>query len=174
MTITSATISDIPALVGLVNRGYRGDSARQGWTSEADLLDGTRIDEPTLNDYITAANSEILLYKNDEAVLMACVYLQNAGGYLYLGMLTVDPTEQGKGTGKILLKEAERRALKAGIATIRMTVISLRSELIAWYKRHGYADTGLREPFPAGVQFGQPKFELEFMVLEKQLLPDEC
>jgi hypothetical protein len=29
-----------------------------------------------------------------------------------------------------------------------MTVISMRTELIDWYKRHGYIDTGDREPFP--------------------------
>lgn len=44
MNIRFATHDDIPALHDLVERAYRGDSARQGWTHEADLLDGQRTD----------------------------------------------------------------------------------------------------------------------------------
>jgi hypothetical protein len=45
---------------------------------------------------------------------------------------------------KKLLLEAEVHA-KIGLPKITMTVISLREELIDWYKRHGYADTRTRE-----------------------------
>jgi hypothetical protein len=49
-----------------------------------------------------------------------------------------------------------------------MTVISAREELIAWYKRHGYFDTGAREPFPVGdIHISISEQPLEFMVLEK-------
>jgi hypothetical protein len=51
-----------------------------------------------------------------------------------------------------------------------MTVISVRHELINWYERHGYKDTGAKKPFPAeATKFGQPKFPLEFIVMEKVL-----
>ena len=39
-----ATVQDAPEIAILVNSAYRGDSSRQGWTTEADLLDGTRTD----------------------------------------------------------------------------------------------------------------------------------
>ena len=42
VSIAPATEEDIPALNKLVNRAYRGDSSRKGWTTEADLLDGIR------------------------------------------------------------------------------------------------------------------------------------
>jgi len=49
-----------------------------------------------------------------------------------------------------------------------MTVISVRSELIAWYNRHGYLGTGVEKPMefdnPSG---GMPKMDLRFVVLEK-------
>lgn len=51
-----------------------------------------------------------------------------------------------------------------------MTVITIRTELIAWYQRNGYQDTGKREPFPANfddvVLHSEP---LQFMILEKIL-----
>ncbi len=51
-----------------------------------------------------------------------------------------------------------------------MTVISVRKELIDWYVRHGYVDTGERKPFAfTDPRFGQPKMQLEFVVLEKLL-----
>jgi hypothetical protein len=52
-----------------------------------------------------------------------------------------------------------------------MTVISVREELIAWYKRNGFVDTGAREPFPISELFSQTTTEpLEFIVLEKKIL----
>jgi ribosomal protein S18 acetylase RimI-like enzyme len=50
---------------------------------------------------------------------------------------------------------------------IYMTVISLRTELVEWYIRHGYKDTGERKPFPEDPMTGKHMRELEFMVLEK-------
>ena len=44
----AATEDDVPALVRLVNSAYRGDSSRAGWTTEADLLGGVRIDAERL------------------------------------------------------------------------------------------------------------------------------
>ena len=38
----SATHSDTDALVSLVESAYRGDVSKQGWTTEADMLDGRR------------------------------------------------------------------------------------------------------------------------------------
>jgi ribosomal protein S18 acetylase RimI-like enzyme len=63
-------------------------------------------------------------------------------------MLTVSPELQNSGVGK-LLQHAEIHAKDLGLPKIVMTVISVRDELIAWYKRNGYEDTGEREPFPA-------------------------
>jgi len=85
-------------------------------------------------------------------------------------MLTVRPYLQGKGIGKQMLKAAEEEAKKKGITSIFMTVISVRKELIDWYVRHGYVATGEKKPFAfSDPRFGQPKQQLEFIVLEKKL-----
>ncbi len=112
----------------------------------------------------------MLLYKNDEKKTVGCVNLQKHEDKLYLGMLTVNPELQGAGIGKVLLKASEDYAKEIGCNKIYMTVISIRKELIAWYERHGYKNTGERKPFPMNdSRFGIPKTELEFIVMEKEI-----
>jgi hypothetical protein len=52
---------------------------------------------------------------------------------------------------------------------IEMTIIIQRSELIAYYNRRGYVDTGLRKPFPIhDIRLGTPKRkDLEFCIMQK-------
>jgi len=169
-TITPATTDDAEALNFLVNSAYRGDSSRLGWTTEADLLDGTRTDAAAIRELIQTPGTTILKYAQDEQ-LLGCVELRNNHGKLYLGMLTVSPSHQSKGLGKRLMKAAEEEALRQQCAAIFMTVISVRKELIDWYIRQGYLPTGARKPFAFNdPRFGQPKVKLEFLVLEKKLI----
>ena len=168
-TITSATTEDAQALSALVNSAYRGDSSREGWTTEADLIDGTRTDAAAIRDLIQTPGTTLLKYLEDGR-LLGCVEIRNEHGKLYLGMLTVLPSLQGKGLGKKLLKAAEEEAIKQQCKSLFMSVISVRKELIDWYLRMGYRLTGERKPFAFNdPRFGQPKTKLEFVVLEKIL-----
>lgn len=165
--ITTVKLEDAPLLNILVNSAYRGDSSRQGWTTEADLLDGTRTDTAAIEEMISTPDLTLLKYVEDGKIL-GCVELRKEKEKLYLGMLTVQPDLQGKGIGKKLLRASEAEARKQGCRGIFMTVISERKELIDWYVRHGYSDTGVRKPFSFNdPRFGQPKKQLEFVVLEK-------
>jgi ribosomal protein S18 acetylase RimI-like enzyme len=167
--ISHASIDDAPAINILVNSAYRGDSSRKGWTTEADLLDGTRIDVHAVKDLIRRPETVILKYE-ESGKIVGCVELVKRGQKIYLGMLSVSPELQAKGVGKQLLKGAEAEALKQGCTAIFMTVISIRHEVIGWYLRHGYIDTGERKPFEVpDVRWGIPKKKMEFVVLEKNL-----
>lgn len=173
MTTRAAAAADAPALAALVNSAYRGDSSRAGWTTEADLLGGQRIDVERLAETIAAPGNVILLHERDQ-VLVACVHLERTGDDCYLGMLTVRPTMQRSGLGRQLLEAAERWAVEQwGSRSMQMTVIVQRIELIAWYERHGYGRTGERRPFPYGDErFGLPRrADLAFVVLSKPLSP---
>jgi ribosomal protein S18 acetylase RimI-like enzyme len=86
-------------------------------------------------------------------------------------MLSVHPEIQAKGIGKKLLQAAEQHAREMNCSSIVMTVISVRTELIAWYQRNGYVDTCARKPFPDDPRFGTPVRPLQFVVLEKKLAP---
>ena len=171
LTFRHATLADIDALVLLVTSAYRGDASKQGWTTEADMLDGQRIDPEVLRNDIERQRSLIVIAER-EAQLLACVHVAEDGGAGYLGMFSVKPGLQGSGMGKLLLAEAERIARDEWkLPAMRMTVIDIRDELIAFYERRGYRRTGITKPFPYGdVRYGIPKRDdLRFEVLEKSL-----
>ena len=168
--ITIATIEDVSSLNNLINSAYRGESSKKGWTTEANLLEGLRTTEQELKEIIVNPTNTILKFTDNTAII-GCVLLIEKEQQLYLGMLTVSPELQNSGVGKKLLQQAEIHAQKIGLPKIVMTVISVREELIAWYKRNGYMDTGAREPFPVSdVHIPISDKPLEFIVLEKRIL----
>jgi len=169
MLLTAATLADIPALETLVNHAYRGDTSRRGWTTEADLLEGTRVDATELRQLLEASNAVILTGRDAHGALVACAYLRAQPPQLYLGMLSVQPTLQAQGVGKQLLQAAEEYARQHHCHSLKITVISDRTELLAWYERHGYHRTGATEPFPTDPRFGVPRKPLVLLVLEKHL-----
>lgn len=152
VTVRIATPGDLSRLHPVIERAYRGDSARQGWTHEADLLSGERIDEATLAAMI-ADPAQILLIAEQGDIVLGCVSLTARGdGLVYLGLLCVDPTRQAGGIGKIIMAAAERVSRgQLGADRIEMTVIDSRVELIAYYERRGFVRTGERRPFPVAV-----------------------
>ncbi|MEJ0029020.1 MAG: GNAT family N-acetyltransferase [Bacteroidota bacterium] len=167
--ISKAQLGDSESIAVLVNSAYRGDYAKTGWTTEAALVDGTRTDAAALEDLIKKEDTTILKYERDGKII-GCVELKRVDGKLYLGMLTVEPSIQGGGIGKEILSAAEVFGKEQGCRSVYMRVITIRKELINWYKRHGYIETGERFPFHFNdPRFGQPKQNLEFLVLEKQL-----
>ena len=171
----AATAADAPAVTALVNSAYRGESSKAGWTTEADLLGGQRVDVERITGTIGMPGSIILLHEHDH-VLIGCVHLERTGDDCYLGMLTVRPTLQRGGLGRQVLETAERWALEHWSSrSMHMTVITQRTELIAWYERRGYRRTGERKPFPYDDErFGLPRrTDLVFEVLSKQLSPGE-
>jgi ribosomal protein S18 acetylase RimI-like enzyme len=176
-----ATHADIPAIVELVTCAYRGEASRAGWTTEADLLDGARIDPELLHADIDRQRSRVLLAERDAVAgtgghafreLVGCAHVAEEDDAGYFGMFAVRPGLQGAGIGHALLVEAERIVREDwALPAMRMTVIDLRDELIAWYERRGYRRTGVFKPFPYGdPRFGIPRrADLRFEVLEKSL-----
>jgi ribosomal protein S18 acetylase RimI-like enzyme len=168
MTIEIATEKDIPQIVQLLNIAYRGESSKQGWTTEAHLIAGDiRTNEETVNNVMSQNGSVILKYVGGDGSIAGTVNLQQHGSKIYLGMFGVSPALQGKGIGKKILEAAENHTRRTGCTAIYMHVISVRTELIEWYGRHGYKDTGQRKPFYEDGLTGHHLHPLEFAVLEK-------
>ena len=164
--IRPATLADLPALHAVIERAYRGDSARQGWTHEADLVTGTRTDLPSLQA-IVADPDQVLLTLFEKRTPLGCVNVANRGdGVAYLGLLCIEPARQGDGLGRELLAAAEEHAHTVfGAEAIEMTVLEQRGELIAYYERRGWRRTGERRPFPVPLD---PPYVME--VLAKPLV----
>lgn len=165
MRIRPAVIEDVPELVRLVNSAYRGEG---GWTGEAHLIGGPRTRAPDVEELVREPGG-VILTSWEEGWLVGCVYLKKDEEKLYLGMLSVWPEKQGAGVGKRLMAAAKEYAETHGCKAIRITVISAREELIAWYERHGFRRTGELEPFHAGEKFGIQKQPLELAVLEREV-----
>lgn len=166
-----ATAGDIARLHPLIERAYRGETARAGWTHEADLLDGQRTDAAELAALI-ADPARVLLMAEQDGDVIGCVQVADLGaGLAYLGMLTVDSDRQAGGLGRQVLAAAEDWARNPFRARrMEMTVIAQRRELIAWYERRGYRLTGESRPFPMDdARFGLPREPLSFAVLDKTL-----
>ena len=172
MRLEEVTGRDLPELHRLIERAYRGDTARGGWSHEADLLTGPRTSIPELADHLSAPARRLLCWRQDGSI-RASVLLQDKGdGLIYLGMLTVDPELQAQGIGKRLLAAAEEYArAEWSAARMEMQVFSSRRELLSFYQRRGYRLTGERRPFPyaEAPDAGALHPDLEFVVLEKQL-----
>lgn len=167
--ITKALLEDIPALNILINSAYRGESSKQGWTTEANLLEGKRTNEEELEEIINNPKNTILKFTENDKIIGSVLLVQKES-QLYLGMLTVSPELQNSGIGRKMLIEAENHAKSLGLSSIIMTVISVRTELIDWYKRRGYVDTGEREAFPESeIHVTVSEEPLEFIYLEKKL-----
>jgi GNAT superfamily N-acetyltransferase len=167
-----AVESDMEAIVALVQSAYRGDSSRQGWTTEADLLDGQRTDLAEVAEALAAPDSVVLLASVD-GQLLACCHVERQGDAAYFGMFAVHPPYQGSGLGRLVLAEAERYARHTWqCRAMHMNVIDVRKDLMAWYERRGYRRTGKYSPFPYGDErFGVPRRDdLRFELMVKDLL----
>ncbi len=164
--VRDATLDDVDAVVALVESAYRGEASRAGWTTEAEFLDGQRTDV----DEVRSVLQHLLIAEDDDGIAGCCTLVPK-DSHAYFGMFAVRPGLQGAGVGSALLAEAEARARVLGLRRVEMTVLSVRSELIAFYERRGYSHAGETRPFPYGdARFGLPRRDdLEFVVLAKDL-----
>ena len=174
LRLSPALDCEFETIAAMVNAAYRGTGEAAGWAHEADLLAGQRTSPTTLASDLAEAQDAWLLVARDEGEddILGCVWLDpQSEETWYLGMLTVTPRLQDRRLGRTLLTAAEAFAAERGARRMRMSVVSLRLTLIAWYERRGYARTGETAPFPyEDRRFGTPlRNDLEFMILERTL-----
>ncbi len=155
-----ATPADADAVAMLAQSAYRGQASRQGWTTEADLLDGQRADASMVAQLMATPGSLVLVV--DDAVqpggLLACCHLERRGEAAYLGLFAVRPDAQAQGVGTAMLAAAEAQARRWGAVRLELTVLNHRPELVAWYSRCGFTMTGDTVPFPYGDErYGVPR-----------------
>jgi ribosomal protein S18 acetylase RimI-like enzyme len=166
-----AVPADATRLVALIQSAYRGEASRDGWTSEADLVDGDRIDLAGVR-HIIAAPKSMMIVLEEGGGLAACCAIEDCGeGLAYFGTFAVSPTAQGHGIGRRAMAEAQRRAVREfGASTMEITVLAQQTALLAWYERLGFRVTGEQRPFPADPAFARPLVDgLHFVVLTKDL-----
>lgn len=153
-------------IAALVNAAYRGDAARRGWTSEADLMVGQRTTPERLRRELTDTSRCVLCARRGDGPIEGVVMIEALGdGEFHLSMLTVNPDLQAQGLGKRLLEAAETYA--RGLSGQRMTlsVLHRRDALMAWYERRGYRKNGHVRRFDANTDADSRPIEGELSLV---------
>ena len=147
--------ADAKEIAALVNRAYRPSSKDAGWTHEARLVAGERTTTEQVLSLFHEQSTILLLCLGPKIV--ACVHVQGGQSGAYIGMLATDPKLQAQGLGKQILLHGETYAQEHFEASVlKMSVLSSRPELLAFYERRGYVLTGEVEEYPLSAGVGQP------------------
>jgi GNAT superfamily N-acetyltransferase len=141
--IRAAVADDVEAIAQLINAAF---------VVEHVVFDGDRTNPENVRGLMSSGR---FLLAEDAAGPLGCVYVELRGERSYLGLLSVEPERQGTGLGRLLVGAAEEHSRAAGCGAIDLRIVSARAELLPFYRRLGYAETGT-SPFPAGVQTKVP------------------
>jgi ribosomal protein S18 acetylase RimI-like enzyme len=178
--------ADVPALVALIERAYRSPDTAGSWVSEAHLLKGPRTSEDEIATLISREDTRFLIAEIGGKIAGCCL-LQGLSrdteetpataplprgdiNAAYFGMFAIEPNTHGAGLGKLVIAEAERRVQDLWDANqMVMTVINLRTALIAWYERRGYHITGATLPFPFTETSGETTRDFHLVEMRKTL-----
>jgi predicted N-acetyltransferase YhbS len=136
MNIHMATEADLDALLRLTNTAFE---------VERFFKNEDRLNASTLRGYFDKGNFLVL---EEDGRLIASVYVQRKGDRAYLGLLSVDPSQQKRGLGRRMTAAAEEFAREMGASFMDITVVNLRTELPPIYEKLGYRITGTA-PFPS-------------------------
>jgi ribosomal protein S18 acetylase RimI-like enzyme len=171
MPLEQAKKHQVNEICDLVNLAYRGE---QGWTTEAQLVQGNRCMPNEVISYLSNPNTHLLVLIKDKQV-QACICIEQKEDCAYIGFFAVHPNSQGQGVGKEVLLQAEQFALvHLNVTKAVMVVISQRIELIEYYESRGYCRVGKIQDYPVDLQVGVPfKAGMTIEYLEKCISPIE-
>ena len=105
------------------------------------------------------------LLAGDGKNLVGCVYTELRGERGYFGMLSIDPSRQRMGVGRLLVDAVEKTFRDAGCKFSDLKIVNVRTELHTLYHRLGYVDTGTApydDPTPT-------KMPVHFITMSKPL-----
>lgn len=135
--IRLATMDDRTAMMPAINEAFAIEK----------FLEGTRTDEARLAEMMEGG--EFLVAHDAHGKIVASVYVEIKGERGYLGMLAVDPAEQGKGLGRLMVDAVEDYCRNKGCSGVDLVVISLRTDLPPFYRKLGYVETRTEEFHPS-------------------------
>ena len=147
----TAVDADVAAIVALVESAYRGDASKKGWTTEADMLDGQRVDVRGVAEIVAKSGNGVLLAEYG-GELLACCHLEKQGDACYFGMFAVSPGLQGGGVGKQMMNEAERMGVFQPLQDLAGHSAGLEDRIAA-----GLLVGDDFQVRPVGVFHGEPK-----------------
>lgn len=134
--VRKAETADAATIAALVN---------QAFSVERFFVAGDRTDEEEVRELLDRGG---FLCAEVDRELVGCVYLEVRGARGYFGMLSVSPSRQKAGIGRLLVERTEAFFRAAGCAAVDIKIVHLRSDLPPYYRALGYRETGTA-PFVA-------------------------
>ena len=134
MMIRRAGPGDVAALRAIAAAAYEKYISRIG-----------RAPAPMTADYARQVSDGQAWAAVQDGQVVGFAILIAQPGYLLLENVAVLPAAQGRGVGARLLALAEEHARGLGLGEVRLYTNEAMTENIAYYTRHGYAETGRYE-----------------------------
>ena len=144
-TLRRAVDSDVAAIAALTDRAYEKYVPRMG-----------RKPQPMLTDYHEFIAHHIIWLLEVQQGIIGVLAIEFEPETLLIYSVAIDPAQQRRGWGRLLLAHAEAEAKTAGYASIRLYTNALMEENIALYTKLGYQET-VREPFGNAVRVHMTK-----------------
>ena len=154
LRVRLAEPSDAKSLMALINSAFR--------IAEDFFYNEDRI---TFEEVERLFTTGAFLLAEADRVLRGCVYVELRGERSYLGLLSVDPSQQQSGVGSLLMTAAENHCRELGSRAMDIWIINLRTELPPFYHKRGYVETGTL-PWPPEIKTTQP---CHFITMAKAL-----
>lgn len=125
-----ATADDRPAVEAIVEAAYRHYIARIGSKPG-----------PMLDDYGALIEAGRVHVMESDGTPKGVLVLIPEPDVMLLDNIAVDPSAQGAGLGRAMMRFAEESARKAGYKSIHLYTNAMMTENIALYTRAGYVET---------------------------------
>ncbi|KAI8138796.1 acyl-CoA N-acyltransferase [Fennellomyces sp. T-0311] len=137
--ITPDDSGHIQTIVTVINRAYRGGD---GWTSSKDLIIGNRIELEGATTLLEDQCGTFLCAFHGRNVV-GTIRIDPVGeSECILRYIAVQPEYQSQGLGTRLLYSAFEKAKLLGYTIVRIGVADARTDILQWYRRHGFQDFG--------------------------------
>jgi ribosomal protein S18 acetylase RimI-like enzyme len=160
---------DAGEIASLIERAYGGRASVKGWTHQAGIIGGPRSSMDEVQTVILSPGSRFLVASAGDDIV-GCAFVRHEDTGALVGLFSVEPSFQELGIGRTLLSSCEATARELWDAKyLRLTVISIRHELIAWYERRGFQDSGRREAFPFGPMTAALRTDFDLVEMQKQI-----
>lgn len=130
MNIRPADLCDVPAMTRIVSGAY------QKYTERISKPPG-----PVLDDYGLRVRSHAVWVAEIDGTVAGLIVLLPKEDHLLLENVAVDPSCQGLGVGRALLRFAEKEADRRGYAELRLYTNEKMTENLAMYPALGWEET---------------------------------
>ncbi|KAI9317385.1 acyl-CoA N-acyltransferase [Dichotomocladium elegans] len=142
-----------------------------GWTTEEHLVLGDRVSVQDMKDAVTNnGKPNILLFAFDQDTVIGTLLIQpeeEGSKRAEFGMFAVAPSSQSCGAGGSLMRAGFKWMKQAGYTAAVLHVLDSRPELLTWYYKLGFKDTGKTFPFVWPEKLKAK--ELQFKELVKEI-----